>query len=440
MSTLRVRVPAKLQPLLKPCRYKGAYGGRGGAKSHFFAEQIVIKCLTQQTRVVCIREVQNSIQQSVRQLIVDKIIGLQLEPAFTVLDSEIRGKNGSLIVFRGMQSYNAANIKSLEGFDIAWVEEAQTLSQHSLDLLRPTLRKPGSELWFSWNPQYKTDSVDKFFRKNPPSNAISVMINWSDNPWFKDTPLYMDMLNDYANDPDKAEHVWGGAYGSSQGAILARWVNEAERDGRIATIFPDKKGPPIIVSSDLGFRDTAGWWYWQPVLGGANALLYDADHGLDADDWIPRIQANIAKLGVKLGKIWLPHDAKHKTFQSKRTSQQRFQAAFGHGSIGIVPISRIADRIEAARTFIKQCAFDKEHCETGLDGLRAWEYEYNDDDGVFSKEPLHNWASHPADAYSYGCQVLQEHKPAQADKPIDVRNAQTLEEIWNSTPKKYKRI
>ena len=396
--------------------------------------------MQQETRVVCIREVQNSIQQSVRQLIVDKIIGLGLESAFTILDSEIRGNNGSLIVFRGMQSYNAANIKSLEGFDIAWVEEAQTLSQHSLDLLRPTLRKQGSELWFSWNPQYKTDAVDKFFRKNPPDNAVSVMINWPDNPWFKDTPLYTDMLNDYAADADKAEHVWGGAYGASQGAILARWVNEAERDGRISDIKLDKKGSPIIVSSDLGFRDTASWWYWQPVLGGAHVLKYDADHGLDADDWIPRIQSNIAELGAKLGKIWLPHDAKHKTFQSKHTSQQRFQSAFGHAHVGIVPISRKADQIEAARTFIKQCAFNRDLCEDGLDGLRAWEFEYNEDDGIFSKEPSHNWASHPADAFAYGCQVLREVKPEEVKKPIEIRNSQTLDEIWNSTPKKYKRI
>ena len=180
--TLRVDVPRKLKPLLYPKRYKGAYGGRGGAKSHFFAEQAILKCYQQPTRIVCIREVQNSIKDSVRQLLIDKIAKLGLEREFDPVETEIRGPEGSLIIFKGMQSYNADNIKSLEAYDIAWIEEAQTLSQHSLDLLRPTIRKEGSELWFSWNPRYKTDPVDAFFRKHPPEEAVSVMVNWRRGP------------------------------------------------------------------------------------------------------------------------------------------------------------------------------------------------------------------------------------------------------------------
>src|SRR6478752_4959353 len=178
---IRVEVPRKLKPLLYAKRYKGAYGGRGGAKSHFFAEQVILKAYASHKRIVCIREVQNSIKDSVKQLLIDKINKLGVMEWFEVLDQEIRGPHGSIIVFKGMQSYNASNIKSLEGYDIAWVEEAQTLSQHSLDLLRPTLRKDGSELWFSWNPRFKTDPVDMFFRKSPPSDAVSVMVNWYDN-------------------------------------------------------------------------------------------------------------------------------------------------------------------------------------------------------------------------------------------------------------------
>lgn len=424
MSILETSIPRKLTPLIAPCRYKGLYGGRGGAKSHFFAEQIIIKCATSLTRVVCIREVQNSIKDSVKQLLQDKIISLGLESSFTVLEQEIRGLNGSIIVFKGMQSYSASNIKSLEGFDVSWCEEAQTLSQHSLDLLRPTLRKPGSELWFSWNPRYKTDAVDVFFRKNPPGNAISLQINWQDNPWFKDTPLHDDMLADYANDPDKAAHVWGGDYGSSHGAILARWVNDADREGRINnSVAYDQNGAGLVISCDLGFRDTCGWWYWQPVLGGANVLKYDADHGLDVDDWVPRIMYNLKSIGAnstdKIARIWLPQDAKVKTFQSKHSAHEKFRAAFGGGKVRIVPQSRKLDQIEASRSYIKRCAFNKNDCETGLDGLRAWEFEYNDDSGVFSREPKHNWASHPADGFSYGCQVLREPVPEAIIVPID---------------------
>jgi len=304
LSVLNLKVPAVFGPLFKPMRYKGAYGGRGSGKSQFFATLAIIKCLEQPTRIVCIREVQNSIKDSVRQLIVDKIIELGLESQFRIVEAEISHVNGSVIIFKGMQSYNAANIKSLEGYNIAWVEEAQTLSQHSLDLLRPTLRAKNSEIWFSWNPLHKTDAVDKFFRSNPPDNAISIFVNWDANPWFKDTPLYDDMMSDYERDPEKAEHVWGGSYGSSHGAIMAKWVNEADRQGRINdSVIYDPKGAPMVISCDLGFNDAAGWWYWQPTVGGYNVLMYDYDHGLDASDWIPRIQENIRKLALDVADM-----------------------------------------------------------------------------------------------------------------------------------------
>jgi phage terminase large subunit len=412
LSTLKLQVPRKLQALLKPKRYKGAYGGRGGAKSHFFAEQIIIRCLQAKTRVVCIREVQNSIKDSVKQLLADKINKFGLGDAFEVIENEIRCKlNDSFIIFRGMQSYNATNIKSLEAFNIAWVEEAQTLSQLSLDMLRPTLREEGSELWFSWNPRFKTDPVDMFFRKNPPEEAISVLVNWRDNPWFP-TVLMAEMLHDYSVDEDKADHIWNGAYGSGQGAVLAKWVNKAEREQRIHNdVLIDKDGSGIHVSSDIGFRDTASWWFWQPKIGGFSVLKYDGDNGLDADDWIPRIQDNILALGGKLEKIWLPHDARAKTFQSKHTTVEKFLEKFGAGKIGLVPQSKKIDQIEAARTVINQCEFHKDACEEGLDGLRAWEFIYNEETGTFSREPLHNWASHPSDGFAYGCQVMQDYAP-----------------------------
>jgi phage terminase large subunit len=394
--------------------------------------------------------VQNSIKDSVKQLIVDKILGHGLESMFEILEQEIRGPRGSLIVFKGMQSYNAANIKSLEGFDLAWVEEAQTLSGHSLDLLRPTFRKVGSQLLFAWNPRYKTDAVDKFFRSGPRDDMVTVRANWYDNPWFKKTPLYQDMLKDFDIDADKAEHVWNGAYGSSQGAILARWVGKAERDKRIHNdIVYDPDGMPIEVSADLGFRDTASFWYWQRVPGGVNVLKYDGDNGLDADEWIPRIQDNIRQLGAKqVGKVWLPHDSRAKTFQSRHTTMERFITAFGASYVGLVPQSKKQDQISAAREVIDRCAFNAELCEAGLDGLRAWEFLYSEDNGVFSREPNHNWASHPSDAFAYGCQVMQEHKPKIEEKvdifPVKGQNGRIvtapLDDLWKDTPRRNDRI
>lgn len=444
---MRVEVPRKLKPLLFPKRYKGAYGGRGGAKSHFFAEQALVRCYAATTRIVCIREIQDSIRDSVRQLLIDKIQKLGLGSFFVPLETEIRGPNGSLIIFKGMQSYNAETIKSLEAYDVAWVEEAQTLSQRSLDMLRPTLRKPGSELWFSWNPRYKTDPVDKFFRGRPPAEAVSVMVNWRDNPWFPEV-LRKDMAHDFANDADKADHVWNGAYGSSEGAILSRWVNEAERDGRIHSgVHFDPDGAPVEVSSDIGFRDTASWWYWQRKVGGYSLLRYDGDSGLDADDWIPRIQEELAELGIdKLGKIWLPKDAKAKTFQSKHSSVEKFIAAFGAQRIDIIPEASKLDQISAARRVIKRSAFNRELCEDGLDGLLAWEFEWLDDDNVFSKHPIHNWASHPGDAYAYGSQTMEVYTPdAKVAEPmrslmVGPQNKVTLNDMWKTVKPSSARI
>lgn len=446
---INVEVPRKLKPLLYPMRYKGAYGGRGGAKSHFFAEQVILRAYMQTSRIVCIREVQNSIKDSVKQLLIDKIEKYQLNSSFDVLDQEIRCRNGSVIIFKGMQSYNASNIKSLEGYDVAWVEEAQTLSQHSLDLLRPTLRKEGSELWFSWNPRYKTDPVDQFFRKNPPSDAISVLVNWYDNPWFPKV-LHKEMLHDFDVDQDKAEHIWNGAYGASQGAILARWVGRAEREERVHNdVRYDKDGYTIEVSSDLGFRDTASFWYWQRTLGGFRVLKYEGDTGLDADDWIPRITESVLALGCnRKPHIWLPHDARAKTFQSKHTTIEKFAEYFGSGNVSIVPMSKKLDQIEAARTIIDRCEFHRDLCEDGLDGLRAWEFSYNEENGVFSREPLHNWASHPSDAFAYGCQVMseletkpQEKEPVYAITGRDgYMESIPLNDLWKDTPKRSNRI
>jgi len=196
----------------QPGRYKGAWGGRGSAKSNDRAQAVVMRmALKPGSRVVCLREVQKSIKDSVHQLIVDWIERLGVGPLFEVTQTEIRGPGDSLCIFRGMQDHTAESIKSLEGFDIAWFEEAQTCTERSLRLLRPTIRKPGSELWFTWNPRRRTDPVDLFLRANPPDNAIVVKANWSDNPWFP-AELEAERLLDLSGDPEVYAHVWEGAY------------------------------------------------------------------------------------------------------------------------------------------------------------------------------------------------------------------------------------
>lgn len=224
MSILKIRTPRAFVPLLQPARYKGAHGGRGSGKSHFFAESLVEKCMMEKgTRFVCIREIQRSLDQSVKRLVDDKIESLGVGHLFESLDSKIRTPGGGLIIFQGMQNHTADSIKSLEGYDGAWVEEAQTLSQRSLDLLRPTIRKPGSELWFSWNPSRETDPVDKLLRGQVPPNSIVVHVNWNHNPWFPDV-LRAEMEWDKSRDPDKYAHVWRGEYSrNSEARVFHNW-------------------------------------------------------------------------------------------------------------------------------------------------------------------------------------------------------------------------
>lgn len=214
-------------PLLGPARYKGAWGGRGSGKSHFFAEMVVARCISGKVDVVCVREVQRSLAQSVKKLIELKIEDMGQADMFTVKQDEIRTALGGRIVFAGMQNHTADTIKSLEGYDIAWVEEAQSLSQRSLDLLRPTIRKEGSELWFSWNPNLETDPVDVLLRgENPPPDSVVIRANYRDNPWLPQV-LKAELEYDQKRDPDKFAHVWLGEYQrNSEARVFRNWTIE----------------------------------------------------------------------------------------------------------------------------------------------------------------------------------------------------------------------
>lgn len=234
---IQIQTPRVYKPLLQPARYKGAHGGRGSGKSHFFAELIIESCLFRRTDAVCVREIQRTLKQSVKKLLESKIRKLGVSDSFRITDKEIHTPGGGIIIFEGMQSHTADSIKSLEGFDIAWVEEAHTLSQRSLDLLRPTIRRPGSELWFTWNPDLPTDPVDSLLRgESPPPDAVVVEANYRDNPWFP-KELKAEMEYDRARDPDKYAHIWLGEYRrNSEARVFKNWtVEEFERPA--GTVF-----------------------------------------------------------------------------------------------------------------------------------------------------------------------------------------------------------
>lgn len=252
--------------------------------------------------------------------------------------------------------------------------------------------------------------------------------------------VYVDLYGEEHGRSFWRQEFWNDWSAANIGSILGPNIEQAERDGRITDFEPDDW--PVEISSDIGFRDTAAWWFWQPKQGGFDLIDYDQGIGMDADDWIERLQ----KKPYKLGKIWLPHDAKVKTFQSKHSSIERFLAAFGVDKVGIVPESRKADRINAARAVIGRCKFNQTKCKDGLNALRSWSYKFDENKKIYSKEPEHDWASHGADAFSYGCQIMAERVlPDNIIKPLrglTVGNVHgiSLDEMWQMHEQENRQI
>lgn len=242
--TRKIKINRKLLPLLQPSRYKGIYGGRGSGKSHFMAGLLIQRCIQQKTDWVCLREVQKTLDQSVKKLLEIKIESYGVGHLFEVQLNKIKCPHGGVIIFQGMQDHTAESIKSLEGFDGAWFEEAQTCTMRSLDLLRPTIRKPGSEIWMTWNPTNETDPVDVFLRKDCPPDSVVIEANYHDNPWMPDV-LASEMEWDKSRDYDKYCHIWLGKYNVNLNSkVFKNWrVEEFEAD----------EGTVFRLGADWGF-------------------------------------------------------------------------------------------------------------------------------------------------------------------------------------------
>jgi phage terminase large subunit len=224
---LRLKTPRVFLPLLQPARYKGAHGGRGSGKSHFFGDLWLEENITDKYDFVCLRETLKSLEFSVKKLLEEKISTNNAGAYFEVQDRRILSKRGGVTIFEGMQNHTADSIKSLEGFDRAWFAEAQRASEKSLTLLRPTIRKAGSQLWFDWNPENETDPIDMLLRGDvPPGDSIVVQANYKDNPWLPDV-LREEMEFDKRRDPDKYAHVWLGQYKqNSEARVFKNWTVE----------------------------------------------------------------------------------------------------------------------------------------------------------------------------------------------------------------------
>ena len=398
MSTLTIKTARAFEPLLHPRRYKGAHGGRGSGKSHFFAELLVEDALRiPGFRAVCIREVQKSLAESAKRLIEDKIAAMGVGSMFNVLKSEINTPGGGVILFQGMQDHTAESIKSLEGMDRAWVEEAQTLSDRSWRMLRPTIRKESSEIWASWNARLKTDPVDKFFR-GPSAKADTaiacVQANWRDNPWFPEV-LELERQRDLKHDPDAYPHVWEGEYVTIlAGAYYASALKAAEKEGRVDFVARD---PNLRVHAiwDIGGpgkkADAMTIVIAQFIGQKINVLDYCEGVGQVLGYYTEWLREN----GWEKAYCIVPHDAAQTHADNPtgmdfeaQLKQAGFQTKKIHSPPGIV-----MQRIATTRRLFPKIWFNKDKTE-GLRAALGWYHEKRDEERGIGLGPEHDWASH----------------------------------------------
>ena len=391
---INAEFPEKLQRLFEKSRYKVCYGGRGGAKSWGIARALLILAAKDPIRVLCAREFQTSIKDSVHKLFCDQIEALGLLGFFEITQSAIRGKNGSEFAFVGLRN-NVTNIKSFEGVDICWVEEAQSVSRLSWNVLIPTIRKTGSEIWISFNPELESDETYQRFVVNPPNDCIQIRINWDDNPWFPETlKLEKDALKD--RDHEAYRNVWEGhCRRTVDGAIFATQIENAEKDGRITKV-PYDPTKPVHAICDLGWSDATAWWLIQFIGMETHVIRYFEDSQKTMTHYLAKLQS----FGYVYDTIWLPHDAQNKTLAAAGRSIEDIVRAAGYKTM-ILDRVPVTDSINASRTIFPNFWFDRENCADGLMCLRHYRFEVDPETKQFSKTPVHDHYSHGADAFRY---------------------------------------
>ncbi len=431
MVSLAIETAKVFEPLLQPARYKGAWGGRGSGKSHFFASLMVEDaCLEpgisgEGLRAVCIREVQKDLTQSAKLLIEDKLSAFRLGEAdgFKVFKDVIQTPKDGIIIFKGMQDYTAESVKSLERFKRAWWEEAQTATAHSLNMLRPTIRDEGSEIWASWNPRFDDDPIDMLLRgPKPPTGSVVVRANWNNNKWFPKV-LEQERLDCLEATPDQYDHIWDGGYVTViEGAYFAAALAEARRTGRIGRVAAD---PLMVIRLHMDIGGT-----------GAKADAF----AIVADQFVGReirvlnyYEAQGQPIGAHLNwmrsqgytpdrvKIILPHDGDNNEKVYDVTYRSAFQSA-GYRDVEVVPNQgkgAAAMRVEAGRRVFPSIWFN-EATTGGLLKALGWYHEKRDPVRKIGLGPEHDWASHGADAFGLMCVAYE--APIERKKPKAVKH------------------
>lgn len=400
-AVAKAEFPVKLQGLFKKARYKVCLGGRGGAKSWGIARALLILGAKSPMRILCAREFQASIKDSVHKLLCDQIEALGLLSFYEITQMSIRGFNGTEFAFIGLKN-NPTNIKSFEGVDICWVEEAQTVSRLSWNILIPTIRKQNSEIWVSFNPDLETDETYQRFVAKPPRDCIVMRINWSDNPWFPETlKMEKDALKE--RDLNAYNQVWEGMCRRSvDGAIFGNEMQQAENNGRLTSV-PYDPTKPVHAVCDLGWSDATAWWFVQFIGMETRLIRYFEGSQRTMTSYLAQLQT----FSYVYDTIWLPHDAENKTLAAAGRTIEEIVRGAGFKT-SVMPRVPVVDSINAARTIFPNLWFDRDNCADGLNCLRHYRYEVDPESGQFSKSPLHDQYSHGADAFRYIALMIKE--------------------------------
>lgn len=440
VGVTRIKTARVFKPLLAPARYKGAFGGRGSAKSHFFGELLVELCVAEPgTSAICIREVQKTLAGSSKKIVEKKIQDLGLGSSFRVLHDRIEtpggsGVPGGLITFQGMTNHNAESIKSLEGMKVAWIDEAQSLSARSLSLLRPTIRMENSEIWASWNPTRKNDAIDDFFRGNgdreadtpwkPAPGAVVVESNWRNNPWWS-AELEAERLLELERYPGRYPHTYEGKYASAfEGAYFAKLLSDAMLQKRIVKNLSVDPLLPLRAFHDLGGAsanaDAYSIWIVQWVNDEIRVLNYYESVGQDLAHHTNWMRKN----GYQDAINYLPHDGvRQDGVISKRYEDHWRDAGFTvEPSIKNQGAGAASMRIEAVRRLGPKMRFDEVKTESGRMALGFY-HEKKDEVRNIGLGPAHDWSSHAADSLGLmACCYVEPKNSANFNRKIEYRN------------------
>lgn len=423
----KIQFPEKVAPIFTPAPFKILFGGRGSSKSWDFARALLLLGSKRPLFIVCAREVQKSIKDSVHKLLADQVVelgfhrhideetGEEVPEFYEILDSEIRGANGTTFVFIGLN--NIQSVKSMEGIDILWVTEANHVSKAKWNILLPTVRRDppfgpfqeGSEIWVDFNPELMSDDTYQMFVVSPPEGAIVIEINYYDNPFFPQF-LRKQMEEMRAKDPDEYMTVWEGKPRKAmQGAIFVTELTAGILDGRISPHIKYDKTRPVIATFDLGDSDMTAMWVWQQIGNTHLAIDYVEENGKDITYFIEILQQR--RYIVK--GVWLPHDAKQ-AHQAARvlthnTIEKQVRAIYPTGGVvKIVPSISEALQINATRTIFPRVLINDNVCSRGVMCLQHFQYDVDPVTKQRSKKPKHNWASHGAKSFMYYCIQLRE--------------------------------